>query len=81
MENIKIETYKEVENLKIPVNNGNSLKIELIKANKKENNQYLKITRLDEHGNKGRAEYINEGDLVLLWNLYIYKKENNEEIF
>ena len=76
-----IELYRKIENLEIPVNNKNFLKVEFVKTDKKENNQYLKVTHIDEHGNNCRTEFINEGDFVLLWNLYIYKKSRNEEIF
>lgn len=78
---IEVETYHNTDKLKIPVNNHNFLQVELIKTDKKENNQYLKITRLNENGDREKTEFINEGDLVLFWNLYIYKKEHKEPIF
>ena len=78
---VEITTYKHVDRLKIPVNNKQHLLLELIETDKKENNQMLKVTRLDERGDIDGAEYISEADLVLLWNLYIYKKQNKEEIF
>lgn len=78
---VEVETYHNANELKIPINNKNFLKMEFIKTDKKENNQYLKITHLNEKGDIEKTEFINEGDLVLIWNLYIYKKEHNEEIF
>ena len=77
----EIITYKHVDKLKIPVNNKQNLLFEFIETDKNENNQMLKVTRLDEKGNLDGADYISESDLVLLWNLYKYKKQNNEEIF
>lgn len=76
---IEVESYRNVEKAKIPVNNKNYLQMEFIKTNK--NNNYLKVTRINEKGEREHTEFINEGDLVLLWNLYTYKKENNQEIF
>ena len=78
---VEITTYKNVDRLKISVNNQQLLLLELIETDKKENNQMLKVTKLDERGDIDGAEYISESDLVLLWNLYIYKKQNKEKIF
>lgn len=78
---VEITTYKNVDRLKISVNNQQHLLLELIETDKKENNQMLKVTKLDERGDIDGAEYISESDLVLLWNLYIYKKQNKEKIF
>ena len=78
----KITLYKIVKDLKIEVNNKRALKFEFAKATtEKEYNQYLKITVLDAHGDKEKTIFINESDLVLLYNLYVYKKQNNEPIF
>jgi len=76
---IEIESYRNIEKAKIPVNNKNSLQMEFIKTNN--NNNYLKVTRLNEKNEKEHTEFISESDLVLLWNLYLYKKENKEQIF
>ena len=74
-------TYKNKNNLKIEVNNKNHLKVELIETDEKEFNQYLKITRINEKGIAERTEFINESDIVTLWNLYIFKKEHNEPLY
>lgn len=77
---ITVENYKIVNNIEIEVNNDRRLKLEFINTNKKYG-KHLKITTLDAKGNKEKTIFVNESDIVLLYNLYIYKKENNEEIF
>lgn len=76
---VKITTYKIINNLKIEVNNKRHLLIECYETNEK--TQGLKITTLDSHGDIEKATYINEGDIVLLYNHYIYQKEHNKPIF
>lgn len=71
--------YSEIEKANIEVNNNCKLKMEFVKGKTSEK-QYLKVTRIDEKGNEYGTRFINEGDLVLLWNRYVYCKDNNEEI-
>lgn len=75
-----VVNYEKVDCLEIEVNNKNKIKVELIKTNQKYG-QYMKMQKLDENGNKEKTVYINEGDLVLFWNLYINRKENFKEIY
>lgn len=72
----------KTENLKIEVNNKRHLLFEFLKTNdKKYYNQQLKITTLDLNNKEEKIVFINENELVLLYNYYIYQKENKKEIF
>lgn len=77
---MNINSYKQENKIKIPINNKRHLLLEFIKT-KDEFGNYLKITTLDEKDNTEKSTYINEGDIVLLYNYYLYQRDNNKPIF
>ena len=61
----------------IQLNNGRTMKIEIVEDT---GEQEILVTIFDEKGNPDSRRRISSGDIVLLYDYYIMKKEEGEQL-